>query len=266
MNYKGRPAGLITAQDITERKKAEAALKEYADHLKRSNEDLERFAYVSSHDLQEPLRTVVTFTQLLDRRYKGQMGTEADEYIDFIVEAGQRMQTLINDLLEFSRVTTCASAFAIVNANALLDQALANLKLKIDEEGATITRDPLPSVNVDPSQIVQVLQNLIGNAIAFHKDGEKPAIHVSATQATGMVQFSVADNGIGIAPEYYDRIFIIFQRLHGRDKYPGTGIGLALCKRIMERHGGRIWLESEVGKGSTFYFTVPATQSQSLER
>ncbi|RPJ50372.1 MAG: GHKL domain-containing protein [Methanobacteriota archaeon] len=240
------------------RNRAEAALKEYADRLKRSNEDLERFAYVSSHDLQEPLRTIVTFTQLLERRYKGQMDKDADEYIGFIVEAGTRMQTLINDLLDFSRVSTRGGAFAIVDTEALLDQTLANLQTKIEDSGAEITRDPLPRVKADPSQLVQVFQNLIGNAIKFRREGVQPRIHLSARRTNGMVQFSVADNGIGIDPQYLGRIFVIFQRLHGRDKYPGTGIGLAITKRIVERHGGRIWAESEPGTGSIFYFTIPA--------
>jgi PAS domain S-box-containing protein len=246
------------ALDITKLRENEKALKDNAERLKRSNEDLERFAYVASHDLQEPLRNVISFTQLLERRYKGQMGAEADEYIRFTVDAGKRMQTLITDLLEFSRVATRGSAMSLVDAERILAEVLANLQTRIEESGAVITCDSLPRVKADPSQLMQVFQNLIANAIAFHNEGVPPRIHIAAETSNGMVQFSVADNGIGIEPQYFERIFVIFQRLHGRERYPGTGIGLALCKRIIERHGGRIWVESEPGKGSTFFFTLPA--------
>lgn len=246
--------------DITERVEAENALKEYADRLKRSNEDLERFAYVSSHDLQEPLRTIVTFTQLLEKRYKDHIDSDADDYLDFIVGAGKRMQSLINDLLEFSRVTTQGIDPRRLNSETVLEGALANLKLLIEEINATITHDNFPDVMADPSQLQHVFQNLISNSIKFRRDDESPRIHVSARSLDGMVQFSVQDNGIGIEPQYFERIFVIFQRLHARNLYDGTGIGLALCKRIVERHGGRIWVESEPGKGSTFHFTLPAAE------
>ncbi len=240
------------------RKKVEEALREHAENLKRSNEDLERFAYVSSHDLQEPLRTIVSFTQLLQRRYSGQLDPQADEYIEFIVSAGKRMQALINDLLDFSRVASRGSDPKRISSDTILRETLAALRVQIEKSGASVTHDPLPAVLADASQLHQVFSNLVANAIKFRREGVPPKVHVSARWKDGMWEFSVADNGIGIEPQYYDRIFIIFQRLHGRDKYSGTGIGLALVKRIVERHGGRIWLESEPGEGTTFYFTLPA--------
>ncbi len=246
--------------DITERKRAEEALKEYAQKLQRSNEDLERFAYISSHDLQEPLRTMVTFTQLLEKRYRSQLDTDADEYLHYIVGAGKRMQTLINDLLEFARVNTKGGDFHPTDATAVVEDALAFIHSKTEENGATITHDPLPRVIADANQLRQVFQNLVSNAIKFRRPDVPPAIHISAQRQDGMVRFSVTDNGIGIEPQYYDRIFVIFQRLHGMDAYEGTGIGLAIVKRIIDRHKGRIWVESEPGKGSTFYFTVPAVK------
>jgi len=249
----------IYSINITERKRVERTLQEYAENLKRSNEDLERFAYVSSHDLQEPLRTIVIYTQLLERRYKGQMDAEADEYIRFVVDAGKRMQALINDLLEFSRVTSKGSDLRRTDAETVLLEALSDLKIPIEKSSATITYDPLPAVMADASQIHQVFQNLISNSLKFHGN-ETPKIHVSARLLDDMVQFSVADNGIGIEPQYFDRIFDIFQRLHGMDTYEGTGIGLAIVKRIIDRHGGRIWVGSETGNGSTFYFTLPAVE------
>ncbi|HZD42814.1 MAG TPA: ATP-binding protein, partial [Methanomicrobiales archaeon] len=240
------------------RKRVEESLKKYAENLKRSNEDLERFAYVSSHDLQEPLRAIVSYTQLLERRYKGQLGADADEYIHYIVDGGKRMQLLISDLLEFSRVTTRGSDLSRTNSEDVLQKALWDLKIPIEESGAEVTHDPLPSVLADESQLQQVFLNLIANAIKFHREGVPPKVHISARWKGGMWEYSVQDNGIGIEPEYYHKIFIIFQRLHGREQYSGTGIGLALVKRIIERHGGRIWVRSEPGKGSTFSFTLPA--------
>jgi PAS domain S-box-containing protein len=244
--------------EITERKRTEEALKEYAQKLKRSNEDLERFAYISSHDLQEPLRTMITFTQLLERRYKGKLDPDADEYIQYLVSGGKRMQALVQDLLEFSRVNTKGAGFRPTNATTVVDDALAFLHSKAHENGATITYDELPSVMADPGQLQMVFQNLISNAIKFRKPDVPPEIHISAQKQDGMIQFTVKDNGIGIEPQYFEKIFVIFQRLHGMDQYEGTGIGLAIVKRIIDRHGGRIWVESEPGKGSTFHFTVPA--------
>ncbi|HZD43191.1 MAG TPA: ATP-binding protein, partial [Methanomicrobiales archaeon] len=249
------------------RKRAESSLSEYnkeimnyTERLKQSNEDLERFAYVSSHDLQEPLRTMITFTQLLERRYKDNLGPEADDYIQFIVSGGKRMQALINDLLEYSRVNTRGSDLRPTDPSAVIEDALSLLQSKIKENAATITYDDLPFVMADSLQLQQIFQNLIGNAIKFRRPHVSPQIHISAKERNGRVEFSVADNGIGIESEYKEKIFVIFQRLHGPDAYEGTGIGLAIVKRIIDRHGGRIWVESEPGKGSTFHFTLPAAQ------
>ena len=242
--------------DITERKRAEEKLKLTLDDLGRSNEELEQFAYVASHDLQEPLRMVSSYTQLLARRYQGQLDAKANEFIAYAVDGANRMQGLINDLLAYSRVGTRGKAIEPTDCTAVLDQALANLKAAIEKSGAVVTHDPLPTVMADNLQLIQLLQNLIGNAIKFHVE-KPPCIHVSAEQKGNEWVFSVRDNGIGIDPQYAERIFIIFQRLHTREEYPGTGIGLAICKKIVERGGGRIWVESELGKGSTFYFTIP---------
>ncbi len=247
-------------RDITERVQAEEALKDYAERLRRSNEDLERFAYVSSHDLQEPLRTIVTFTQLLERKYRDRLDTNADEYIDYIVAAGKRMQTLINDLLEFSRISTQGADLRPTDARAAVENALQALRAKVQESGAAITVNSLPPVIADATQLQQVFLNLISNAIKFKKSDAPPRIHIAAKEQDSMVQFSVADNGIGIDPQYREKIFVIFQRLHGMDRYEGTGIGLAIVKRIVERHKGRIWVESEPGQGSTFHFTLPAAK------
>ena len=242
--------------DITERKRAKEKLKLTLADLERSNKELEQFAYVASHDLQEPLRMVSSYTQLLARRYQGKLGADADEFIAYAVDGANRMQGLINDLLAYSRVGTRAKGFEPADCAAVLEQALANLKAAIDKDGAVVTHDPLPTVMADNLQLVQLFQNLIGNAIKFHVE-EPPRIHVSAEQKGNEWVFSVRDNGIGIDPQYAERIFVIFQRLHAREEYPGTGIGLAICKKIVERRGGRIWVESQPGTGSTFYFTIP---------
>ncbi|RPJ53402.1 MAG: GHKL domain-containing protein, partial [Methanobacteriota archaeon] len=249
---------IVSTVDITQRKQAEMSALEYAERLKQSNEDLERCGYGAGHGLQEPVRTIVSFTQLLEKRSRGQLGTESKEYIDFIVGAGKRMQQLINDLLDYSRITTRGREIRPISSDDVVRESLSNLSLKIEDTGATVTHDALPPVMADPVQLRQVFQNLIGNAIKFRREDEPPRIQITARRTGRMVQFSVRDNGIGMAPEYYDRIFVIFQRLHTQDKYPGTGIGLAIVKRIIERHGGRVWVESEVGKGSTFSFTLPA--------
>jgi PAS domain S-box-containing protein len=251
---------LAIARDITERKRAEEKLKQTMADMKRSNTDLEQFAYVVSHDLQEPLRMVSSYVQLLSKRYKGKLDSDADEFIGFAVDGANRMQTLINDLLAFSRVGTRGKPLTPTDCEALLPQTLSNLKVSIDDGGAVITHDPLPTVMVDGSQLAQVFQNLIGNAIKFRGE-EPPRIHIAAERKGDGWLFSVADNGIGVDPEFFDRIFVIFQRLHGRDEYEGTGIGLAVCKKIVERHGGRMWVESEPGRGSTFYFTILAKAS-----
>jgi PAS domain S-box-containing protein len=242
--------------DITERKQSEKALAHQAEELARSNAELERFAYVASHDLQEPLRMVVSYLQLLERRYQGKLDATADEFIAYAVDGAARMQTLIRDLLSYSRVGTQTQAFAPVDSTAVLEQAIANLQMAITESDAAITHDPLPEVMVDASQFAQLFQNLIGNAIKFRSE-QPPQIHISAERVEDAWQFSVRDNGIGIESQYTERIFIIFQRLHRRADYAGTGIGLAICRKIVERHGGRLWIESEPGQGSVFYFTLP---------
>ncbi len=244
--------------DDTERHRAEAALREYAENLRRSNEDLERFAYVSSHDLQEPLRTIVSFSQLLERRYRGRLGQDADEYIDFIVEGGTRMQALIQDLLAYSRVNTKAQELRPTDVEIVLASVERSLDHQLREAGAVLTYDPLPTVTADPLQLEQVLMNLVSNAIKFHRPDEPLRIHVSARRLDGVWELSVRDNGIGIEEEYFDRIFVIFQRLHTKETYPGTGIGLAIVKRIVDRHGGTVRVESAPGEGTTFVFTLPA--------
>lgn len=248
--------GLAVAwRDITRRRLAEAQLRSTAAELSRSNAELEQFAYVASHDLQEPLRAVAGSVQLLQRRYAGQMDERANEFITHAVSGSERMQTLIHDLLEFSRVGTGAQPFGLVDCNVVLDTALANLQTAIAESGATVTRDSLPEVYGDKSQLARLLQNLIGNAIKFK--GVAPLeIHIGAQQQAGEWLFTVQDNGIGLDSQYAERIFVIFQRLHSRRDHPGTGIGLAICKKIVELHSGRIWVESAPGHGSKFYFTM----------
>jgi PAS domain S-box-containing protein len=245
-------------RDVTERKMAQQALAQKAEEMARSNVELERFAYVASHDLQEPLRMVSSYTQLLARRYKGKLDLRADTYIGFAVDGANRMQKLINDLLAYSRVGTRSKEFAQSDCGQVLTQALANLRVAIQESGAAVTSGPLPIVVADEVQLVQLFQNVISNAIKFRGD-KRPVVHVSAKHNGDEWVFSIRDNGIGIDPEYFDRIFVVFQRLHGPADIPGTGIGLAIAKKIVERHGGRIWVESQPGEGSTFHFTLPAS-------
>ncbi|MBI3779880.1 MAG: PAS domain S-box protein [candidate division NC10 bacterium] len=226
-----------------------------AEELARSNAELEQFGSVASHDLQEPLRMVASFTQLLAKRYRGKLDAEADEFIAYAVDGATRMQRLINDLLTYSRVGRLGKPFELTDCEAVLDRTLADLRVTIEENGAVITHDPLPTLMADVTQLRQLFQNLIGNALKFRSD--KPTeVRVGAERTDGTWLFSIRDNGIGIDPQQQDRVFVIFQRLHTRDEYPGTGIGLAICRRIVEQHGGRIWVESEPGKGATFYFTL----------
>ena len=265
-NAEGKIIGASSiAHDITERKQAEAALAKRTEELARSNAELERFAYVASHDLQEPLRMVASFTQLLAKRYRGQLDGDADEFIGFAVDGARRMQILINDLLAYSRVGTRGREFAPTNCEAALEAALMNLGKAIEETGALVTHDPLPTIPGDEIQLGQVFQNLIANALKFHGSAP-PRAHVAAQNKDGEWRFSVRDNGIGIDPQYAERIFHVFQRLHTAAEYPGTGIGLAIAKKIVERHGGRIWVESEPGQGATFYFTLKAVESPNGSR
>jgi signal transduction histidine kinase len=248
-----------TTQDITDHKRTEKRLKELIEELKRSNEELKQFAYVASHDLQEPLRTIASFTQLLERRYKGKLDSDADEFMDYIVEAAKRMQNLINDLLQYSKVMKDKCEFKSVDMEIVLKETLFNLRGAIKETNAEITHDPLPEVIGDKNQLIQLFQNIIGNSLKFRKENEPLRIHISAEKNAqeDKYVFSVQDNGIGMEQQYTDRIFKIFQRLHTMDEYDGTGIGLAISKRIIEMHDGEIWVESSPGKGSTFYFTLP---------
>jgi PAS domain S-box-containing protein len=236
--------------------KAEANLRQNVEDLKRSNEELAQFAYIASHDLQEPLRMVASYTQLLSRRYKGKLDSDADEFIAFAVDGANRMQRLIQDLLVYSRVGTKGGEQVDTSSEQALQHALTNLQDAIREGGAQVTHDPLPTVLADESQLIQLFQNLVGNAIKYQGPGV-PRVHISAARnGDEKWTFSVKDNGLGIDPKYFERIFGMFQRLHKRDEFAGTGIGLAICKKIVERHGGRISVESQPGQGSTFRFAL----------
>ncbi len=243
--------------EIAERKQAEEALTVRSEELVRSNRDLEQFAYVATHDLQEPLRMVSSYLQLLEHRYKGKLDSNADTFIGYAVEGASRMKQLIGDLLAYSRVSTRGRELVPTDCNAVLDHVLANLQIAIQDSQASVTHEPLPTVQGDSAQLEQLFQNLVANAIKFHGD-QPPEVRIAARREGREWVFSVRDNGIGIDPKYFERIFVIFQRLHTREEYPGTGIGLAVAKRIVERHGGRMWVESEPGQGATFFFTLPA--------
>jgi light-regulated signal transduction histidine kinase (bacteriophytochrome) len=253
---------LVTAaiRDITKRKKAEANLLQKVEELNRSNEELEQFAYIASHDLQEPLRMVASYTQLLSKRYKGKLDSDADEFIAFAVDGASRMQRLIQDLLAYSRVGTKGNDLRDTSSEEALEQALINLRGAIEASGAQVTHDPLPTVLADEMQLVQLFQNLVGNAIKYQNPGV-PRIHISAARNGGKQwTFSIKDNGLGIDPQYFEKIFGMFQRLHKREEFAGTGVGLAICKKIVERHGGSISVESQPGQGSTFRFAWGETE------
>ena len=267
-----------TVYDITVRKRVEEELRKYREHLEelveqrtaelkkmadeltRSNKDLKEFAYVVSHDLKEPLQVIKGFLMLFKKRYKDKLDEKANEIIRFTVDGAKRMQELIKDLLEYSQVGTKGKEFKPADCSLILNKAISNLKVSIEESGAVVTHDILPTVMADAIQLSSLFQNLIGNAIKFH-GSEAPMVHISTERKGDEWLFSVRDNGIGIDPKFADRIFTVFQRLHSSDEYPGTGIGLAICKKIVEHHGGRIWVESEPGKGATFYFIIPERQA-----
>lgn len=253
------PAGgaVISHMDITRRKLMEQELTDKADDLTRSNQELEQFAYVASHDLQEPLRMVTSYLQLLNKRYKDSLDTDAREFIEFAVDGASRMKQLINDLLAFSRISTRGAEFSPVDCQQILERTLQILAITLEDSQAVITHHPLPTVTGDAGQLQQLFQNLVGNALKFKKEGVPPKLHIGVEERDDTWLFWVQDNGIGMKPEAHQRIFIIFQRLHTAQETSGTGIGLAICKRIIERHGGRIWVESQPGQGSTFYFTIP---------
>lgn len=265
VRYMGKRAGLGVVIDVTKKKRAEQERERLIAELKRSNEELQQFAYLASHDLQEPLRTVASFSELLARRYGGKLDAAADRYISFIIEGAGRMSMLINDLLAYSRVGTRGGVFERVSMDAVVDGALADLQSAVRESGAVVTKERLPEVAGDQMRLRQLMQNLLANAIKFRKRDRRPEIRISAEKKEHQWVFAVRDNGIGIEPRFFERIFTIFQRLHTREEYAGTGVGLAICKRIAERHGGRIWVESTPGEGSTFYFALPDRSASETE-
>jgi light-regulated signal transduction histidine kinase (bacteriophytochrome) len=249
-------------RDISRRKKSEEDLIRTVGELKRSNDELQQFAYVASHDLQEPLRMVASYTQLLAKRYKGRLDSDADEFIAFAVDGCTRMQGLIRDLLAYSRAGATPKPFRRISSEDAFREALTDLSASVEESGAVMTHDALPEITGDDRQLIQVFQNLVGNAIKY-RSAEVPHVHVSATKGSGDEWiFSVRDNGLGIDPQYFDRIFVLFQRLHGQGEFEGTGIGLAVCKKLLERMGGRIWVESQPGMGSNFCFALPEKEEK----
>ena len=260
--YRRKRATLGSLIDVTERKQMEERLKQITDEMQCSNTELEQFAYVISHDLQEPLRMVSSYTQLLAKRYSNKLDADADEFIAYAVDGAKRMQTLLHDLLDYSRVGTRGKPFSLVNCEHIVEQAMANLKIAIEECGASVSYDVLPTIMGDEGQLVRLFQNLIGNAIKFRQE-EAPQVYISAQRRNNMVTFSVKDNGIGIDRQHSQSIFEIFRRLHTKEEYPGTGMGLAICKKIVERHGGHISVQSQLGQGSTFYFSVDTAGGES---
>jgi len=247
------------------RKQRENELREKTIQLERSNKELEQFAYITSHDLQGPLRKITGYIRLLQRRYAGKLGTDADDFLGYIVQSAEKMRRLINDLLIYSRVGNHPIMAEWVDMEKVLLQVMGNLEEEIQKTGAKIEYSNLPKVWADPIQMEELLQNLLSNAIKFHGD-EPPRVRISARRTGQFWEFAVSDNGIGIPQEFHNRIFIIFQRLHTEDKYPGTGIGLAICKKIVHRHGGEIWVKSSPGEGATFYFTIPARAPTDSEK
>ena len=262
VHYQRKRATLGSLVDVTERKQVEERLNQITAEMQRSNTELEQFAYVISHDLQEPLRMVSSYTQLLAKRYSNKLDSDADEFIAYAVDGAKRMQTLLHDLLDYSRVGTRGKPFTLVNCEHVVEQAMANLKIAIEESEAAVSYDVLPTVMGDEGQLVQLFQNLIGNAIKFRRE-EPPKVHIWARRRNSVVTFSVNDNGIGINPQHSQSIFEIFRRLHTREEYPGTGMGLAICKKIVERHGGHISVQSQPGQGSTFDFSVDMAGGES---
>lgn len=244
-------------RDTTARKQAEEYLRATTAELERSNRELEQFAYVASHDLQEPLRMVASYTQLLARRYRGKLDADADEFIEYAVDGARRMQELINDLLTYSRVGSRSLELRRVDAGEVVDRVCRDLSSAIEDAHATVTHDDLPEITADPTQLQQLFQNLLANGIKFRRSDVVPDVHVSAERTGTSWRFRVRDNGIGIESQYLDRIFVLFQRLHSRSDYPGTGIGLAICKKIVERHGGAIAVHSILGQGTTFEISLP---------
>ncbi len=260
--YQRKRATLGNLIDVTKNKEAEERLKQITAEMQRSNSELEQFAYVISHDLQEPLRMVASYTQLLAKRYRSKLDADADEFISYAVDGAKRMQALLYDLLEYSRVGTRGKPFRLVDCKDIIEQAMANLKVAIEESGAQVSCGNLHTIIGDEGQLVQLFQNLIGNAIKFR--GQKaPQVHISARRRHNVLIFSVTDNGIGIDPQHNQSIFEIFRRLHTKEEYPGTGMGLAICKKIVERHGGRIWVQSQPEEGSTFHFTIQVAGGES---
>jgi light-regulated signal transduction histidine kinase (bacteriophytochrome) len=272
-------AGAVASSQLyAQIKQAEEALQQQAKELARSNEELEQFAYVASHDLQEPLRMVTSYVQILAQDYEDRLDADADRYINYAVDGANRMKVLIDDLLEYSRVGSQGKPFEPTSCGDVMEQVVSDLEGAIKESQGSVTWEALPAVMADTTQLAQLLRNLVGNGIKFRSEAP-PHVHVSAElarTAAGLSEapgdtsdqwlFSVRDNGIGIAPKYYERIFQMFQRLHRRSEYPGTGIGLAICQKIVERHGGRIWVESELGEGSTFFFTIPLREEDGPSR
>lgn len=260
---KGKIVGTVSfGRDITQQKRIEQKAMKITEELIHSSNELEQFAYIASHDLQEPLRSISSFTELLAHRYKDRLDPEADEFINYIINGTKRMQQMINDLLTLSRINTKGKEFVSTNIKDVINKVLENLHSLIDRNQAVITIDNMPIASVDEIQFIQLFQNLIDNAIKFRKKDTVPQIHISARKEENEWIFSVKDNGIGIDPNSFRKLFIIFQRLHSREEYPGTGIGLAICKKIIGRHDGRIWIESRPGEGSTFYFSIPIKRGE----